>query len=230
MRKSKNFITLPVISIEDGQQLGYVKDLVINPIKTEISGLIVEQKGWFKEQKIIPYNKVQYIGDDALTIEKSSNVEKPANLPEIISLIKERNLIISSKVITETGLFLGFVNEFFVDETTGKITALEIKGPLINNLLHGHANMDIGYIRTIGHDILIAYENAQEGLNSVDDGLHNSINTLKETSNQLLHSTVKKTKKIGLKIKAYASRSPKESADDTPEASENDEILPPNNQ
>lgn len=207
MRKSKKFISMPVISLEDSQQVGFIKELVINPESMEIAGLVVEQKGWFKDQKIVPYGKVKSIGGDAVTIEKSSNVEKPANLPEIINLIKNKTLIVGAKVITENGVFMGYVDEFFVDETTGKITFLEIAGNLINTVIKGNVKLDINYIKNIGKEILIADARAEQQLKKSDGGLQDTFSGLKESTSSLLENTLQKTKILGKNIKEYTRRS-----------------------
>ena len=87
---------MPVISLAEGQQIGIVKALVINPLLKSITALMVEQKGWFKEQKYIPYSKVRSVGNDVLTIEYKSSLDKTVGLPEIMDLLKNKVDIIGA--------------------------------------------------------------------------------------------------------------------------------------
>ena len=48
MQKSKRFEAMPVISLEEGRQIGTVKGLVVDPAARKVAALIIEQKGWFK--------------------------------------------------------------------------------------------------------------------------------------------------------------------------------------
>lgn len=207
MRNSKKFIGLPVISLEDSLRVGIVRELVVNPVKKEISGLILEQKGWFKEQKIVPYNKVRNIGGDAITIEKSSSVEKPTNLPEIIDLMKNKTIISGAKVVTEEGINIGNVEEFNIDEKTGHITELEISGTFIEGLMKGSARLSISQIKTIGKEIIIAAEKAEDTLEKTEGGLNETLSNIKETTSNLLENTLLKTKQVSKNLKDYAKNS-----------------------
>jgi len=206
VQKSKTFINMPVVSLEDGQQVGFVKDIVVNPAKLEIAGLVVEQKGWFKEQKIIPYNKVFSIGGDAITIEKSSHVEKPANLPEIINLMKNKTLVTGSRVVTEDGAVLGRVDEFYVDEATGKMTGLDLSDTALKSIIKGKRQLDISFVKTIGKEILIACSKAGDHLIKTDGGLQENMNNIRESTANLLETTFTKAKKAGQNLREYTKK------------------------
>jgi uncharacterized protein YrrD len=135
MRKSKRFASMPVFSLEEGLQIGSVKELVVDPAGKRIAALVIEQKGWFKEQRFIPYHKVHSVGDDAITIEKTSGVQKAAGLPDIVRLLKDKVKIIGAKIVAENGNVLGFIDEYYVEVDTGNITGLEFSGSFINNVM-----------------------------------------------------------------------------------------------
>lgn len=196
MRRSRKFISMPIISIEEGQQIGTVKTIVIDPEKKEIAALIIEQRGWFKDQKVIPYSKVHSVGGDAITIEKYANVEKQTNLPNIVKLIKDKFELIGSKVVAENGSVLGYVDEFYVDLTNGKITTLEISGRFFEGLMQGKATLDTDYIKTVGKEVLIAVEGAENHLNQIEVGLKGTFKNIKDTSSNIWDSTIQKTKSV----------------------------------
>lgn len=229
MRESNKFIGLPVISLEDSLRVGIVRELVVDPVKKEISGLILEQKGWFKEQKIVPYNKVRNIGEDAITIEKSSSVEKPTNLPEIIDLIKNKTLITGAKVVTEEGINIGNVEEFSIEERTGHIMELEITGTFIEGLMKGTARLSINQVKTIGKEIIIAAEKAEDTLEKTDGGLNKTLLNFKETTSNLLENTLLKTKQVSKNLKDYAKNSlaKKAAKTDSPEEETHQEEISP---
>ncbi len=193
MRKSRKFISMSVISLEDGQQIGQVRGLVINPATKSVSALLVDQKKWFKEQKIIPFLKIRSIGDDAITIEKNSNIQRPANLPEMVSLLKEKVDLVGAKVIAENGTTLGFVDDYYIETSSGQIVNLEISGNFIDSLLKGKAHLSMEHIRTIGRKVLVAAEGAENYLEPLEGGIQETLRSLKETSAQLLETTWEKT-------------------------------------
>ncbi|MCL5935451.1 MAG: PRC-barrel domain-containing protein, partial [Firmicutes bacterium] len=181
--------------------IGSVRSLVVDPAKMEVAALIIEQRGWFREQKIIPYAKVKSIGSDAVTINQSSNVQKPISLPEMLKLIKERANPIGTKVIAENGTVIGTVDEFHIDEATGKITGLEVSGKLLESLYKGKAILPIDSVSTIGTDVIVVTNDAESNLQKIDGGLQETIQNIREGTSSILESTIQRTKEISRNIK-----------------------------
>lgn len=215
MKKSRKFISMPIVSLAEGMQIGSVRSLVVDPAKMEVAALIIDQRGWFREQKIIPYAKVKSIGSDAVTIDQSSNVQKPISLPELLKLIKERCNPVGTKVIAENGTVIGTVDEFYVDEATGKITGLEISGKLLESLYKGKAFLPVDSICTIGSDIIVVTNDAESHLEKIDGGLQETLHNIKEGTSSILESTIQRTKDISKNIKDKYEKKEKAKEKDT---------------
>ncbi|NPV74055.1 MAG: photosystem reaction center subunit H [Pelotomaculum sp.] len=200
MRKSKKFASMPVISLEEGRQIGTVKGLVVDPAAKKVAALIIEQKGWLKEHRYVPYNKIHSTGTDAITIEKTSGVEKAAGLPEIIKLLKEKVTVTGARLVAENGTVLGYVDEYYVDLDTGTIAGLEFSGNFLNSVIKGRAFLDIAYVRTLGKEVVVV---TNEGLNNIfklEGGLQETVKTIRESTGQLWENTVQKTREISTSI------------------------------
>lgn len=197
MRKSKRFESMPVISLEEGQQIGHVKSLVIDPAGKKVAALIIEQKGWFKEQRFIPYHKVKSAGSDAVTIEKTANVERATGLPDIVKLTREKVSIIGARLVAEDGTLLGHVDEYYVDLATGTIAGLEFSGNLLNNFIKGRAFLDTIYVRTLGKEVVIVTNEAMDNIFKLDGGLQETVKNIRESTGHLWENTVQKTKDLG---------------------------------
>ncbi len=200
MRKSKKFASMPVISLEEGQQVGVVKGLVVDPAEKKITALIIEQKGWFKEQRFIPYHKVHNIGEDAITIEKSSGVERAAGLPNIVKLLKEKVTINGARLVAENGTVLGHVDEYYIDAVTGTIAGLEFSGNFINGMVKGRAFLDIAFVRTFGKEVVIIRNEGIDNIFKLDGGLQETVKNIRESTGQFWENTVQKTKGLGVGI------------------------------
>ncbi|SHF39291.1 Uncharacterized protein YrrD, contains PRC-barrel domain [Desulforamulus putei DSM 12395] len=210
MRKSKKFIGMPVISLAEGQQMGTVKGLVVDPHQQKVAALIIEQKGWFSEQKFAPYGKVRSVGTDAITIDQSAVVEKGASLPDILKLYKDKVTVIGCKVIAENGSHLGEVDEYFVEETTGSIVGLEISGNLLNSIMKGKSFLDISFVRTIGKELVVASNEAMDNIVKIDGGLSETVKQIKDSTSHIWESTLQKTKELGSKTKELSSKTKEE--------------------
>ncbi|AET65817.1 hypothetical protein Desor_0059 [Desulfosporosinus orientis DSM 765] len=190
MKPSRKFLSLPIISLQEGQQLGYVKSLILDAGKKSLAAIVVDPKGFFKDQRIIPYSKVVSVGDDAITIDKESHVEKSSSIPELLDLVKEKLTIIGTKMVTESGKTLGTAEEYYVDPSTGKITQIEISGGRFEGIFNGKACISADYITTIGHDVIVIQKGSENALTVSDKGLSDTLkNFLHSTSNLASETT-----------------------------------------
>ncbi|MCL1790950.1 MAG: PRC-barrel domain-containing protein [Peptococcaceae bacterium] len=171
MFASRKILALPIFSLQEGQRIGHVRSLVINPNSKSVAALVVDPKGFFQDQRIIPFNRVSSIGEDAITVASGNQAEKAASLPNIMGLIKERTMVIGLRVVTDSGKTLGLVEEFYVDPETGNIMELEVSGGRIEGFFSGRFRLKIENIMTFGKDaVVIRHENleklvAYKGLN-----------------------------------------------------------------
>jgi len=189
MKPSKKFLSLPIISLQEGQQIGYVKSLILDAGSKALAAIIVDSKGFFKDQRIIPYSKVVSVGEDAITIDTQSHVEKTTSLPELLDLVREKLTIIGTKMVTETGKTLGIAEEYYVDPKTGKITQIEVSGGKIEGFLSGKAWISADYIKTIGHDVIITQQGSEDALTVADKGLTDSFKNLMHSTSNLASET-----------------------------------------
>lgn len=182
MLASKKFLSLPIISLKEGQQIGFVRNLVINPKTKSIVAFIVDPKGFFKEQRIIPFNRVVSLGENAITVSTQSQVEKATSLPDILELLKEKAGILGLKVITESGTTLGVTDEFYINPETGQIAGLDISEGKIEGLFNGKARLKAEDILTIGPDVIVVDSDCQSRLEIYNKGINESIKSIFHTA------------------------------------------------
>ncbi|MBF7082681.1 PRC-barrel domain-containing protein [Desulfallas sp. Bu1-1] len=206
MRKSKQFASMPVISLEEGKQVGTIKGLVINPGEKRVAALIVEQKGLFNDQKFVTYSKIRSVGEDAVTIHRGAFVQKGDNLPEIISLVKDKCKINGARIVTESGTLLGIVDDYYVDLTSGELVGMEFSGGYISGIFSGTAFLDIEHVLTIGKEMIVCSDEAVEKAVKLDGGLQDKLRSVKESTGQLWESTIQKSRELGSNVNKSFSR------------------------
>lgn len=185
MKPSRKFLSLPIISLQEGQQIGYVKSLILDAAKKSLAAIVVDPKGFFKDQRIIPYSKVVSVGEDAITIDKESHVEKTSNIPELLDLVKEKLSIIGTKMVTESGKTLGTADEYYIDPETGSITQIELSGGKLEGFFNGKAFVSANYVKTIGHDVIILQKGSENTLTVSEKGLTDTFKTLIHSTSHL---------------------------------------------
>lgn len=196
MLPSKKFLSLPIISLKEGQQIGFVRNLVIDPKAKAVAAFIVDPKGFFKEQRIIPFNRVVSIGENAVTVSTESQVEKATNLPDILELLKEKTAVIGIKIITASGKTLGQIEEFYIDPGDGAITCLDISDGKIDGLFNGKARLQAEDILTIGTDVVVVAKGCEERLEIFNKGIN-------ENFKSFIHVASSKAAEKGQKLNDY---------------------------
>ncbi|WP_449620011.1 PRC-barrel domain-containing protein [Robertmurraya sp. Marseille-Q9965] len=164
MKKSTQINGLPIISISDGNQVGKVKSLVINPDKGSVDFLTIEHEDFQVSVKAIPFKKVVGIGEYAVTVDSENAVIDLNEIPIANQLVNKKIKITNTKVMTRKGELIGEVTEFYVDQDSGQILGMQLK------LADKEVALASESVVTFGKDIIIVKEDvASYFLSSVEE-------------------------------------------------------------
>jgi len=125
MKKSAEILGLPIISITEGRELGMSKTLLIDAQNGKVAAITIEDDDWYRGVKLIPYESVIAIGEDAVTITNSENILSLDEAGDYEDLLTENIRVIGTKAITKSGRIQGKVTEVIIG-AGGKIEACEI--------------------------------------------------------------------------------------------------------
>ncbi len=125
MKKSVEILGLPIISITEGRELGVSKSLLIDAKNGVVAAITIEDEDWYRGVKLIPYESVIAIGEDAVTITHSENILKLEEAGDYERFLVENIRVIGTKAITKKGRIQGTVTEVFIGDG-GKIEQCEI--------------------------------------------------------------------------------------------------------
>ena len=128
MKKSVEILGLPIISITEGRELGMSKTLLIDAKNGKVAAITIEDEDWYRGVKLIPYESVIAIGDDAVTITNSENILKLDDAGDYETLLDENIRVIGTKAITKTRSIQGKISELFIGDD-GTIEKCEITAP-----------------------------------------------------------------------------------------------------
>lgn len=156
MKKSTEVTNLPIISISEGNQIGTVKSLIINPDKNSIDFLTIEQEDWQVSVKAIPFKKVIGVGEYAVTVEHEGATIDLNEIPIANQLLNKKITLIEARVMTRKGEMLGQVLEYFLNEDTGDLMGLFVKLP------NREVVISIDHVITLGKDLIIVNEHAKD--------------------------------------------------------------------
>ena len=128
MQKSVDILGLPVISITEGRELGMSKTLLIDAPNRVVAAVTIEDEDWYRGVKLIPYDNVIAVGEDAVTINNSENILTLDAAGDFETLLDDNIRVIGTKAITRTGVIQGNITEIFIGED-GSIEKCEITTP-----------------------------------------------------------------------------------------------------
>lgn len=181
MKTSKQIVGLPIISINDGKELGTVKSLVVNPEHGTIDFITVHHEDWQISVKAVPFKKVIGVGDFAVTIESETNIIDLTEIPIANTLVTKNIKISGARIMSKKGHLLGKVDEYLVNEDNGSIIALQL---VVAN--DEEVVLASEHVHTFGKDILIVNEDANENFFSNIDELFNG----KQIEEEVITSSV----------------------------------------
>ena len=128
MKKSVDILGLPVISITEGRELGMSKTLLIDAPNRVVAAITIEDEDWYRGVKLIPYDNVIAVGEDAVTINNSENILTLDAAGDFETLLDDNIRVIGTKAITRSGVIQGNITEIFIGED-GSIEKCEITEP-----------------------------------------------------------------------------------------------------
>ena len=128
MKKSVDILGLPVISITEGRELGMSKTLLIDAPNRIVAAITIEDEDWYRGVKLLPYDNVIAVGDDAVTINNSENILTLDAAGDFETLLDDNIRVIGTKAITRTGVIQGVISEIYIGKD-GSIEKCEITAP-----------------------------------------------------------------------------------------------------
>jgi uncharacterized protein YrrD len=145
---------LPVVSLNDGEELGKVIDILID--RTEIAGLIVDKNGWLNDHLYLLMKNIHSIGNNALIVEDENKLASyDKKKIQFFSLYRGSKNITGKILMSTEGEKLGLVEDVYFDEELGNIVGYEVTDGFIADLKEGKRVLKTTAPLTVGEEILV---------------------------------------------------------------------------
>lgn len=158
MKKSVEILGLPIISILEGKQVGIAKQLLIDKSLASVVAIAVEHPKWYQGVNVLAFSNIAKIGSSAITIMDSQALKLYSEFEEYETILCNNIRIIGTKVLTNTGSYIGVVQNYSID-TDGLVAVCEILTE-DNKLIQIHAEERDTF--TFGVDVTVVKEQAYE--------------------------------------------------------------------
>ncbi len=143
-----------VVSIESGQKLSEVKAVLIDYDNGKFIGLALKNK------TVIYAEDVAEFGKDAVMVRAEKELVPLKDNAKFEELIKSKIKIAGNKAVTRSGVELGEVKDFEVDEVEKKLAKIFVSIGFIKDLFKGELQITFDKIISIGRDAIIVKDAA----------------------------------------------------------------------
>ncbi|GEM_PF-2334253 len=194
---SRKVRALPVYSINEGVFLGSVRLLLIDPAAKQVVALLLERRRLAKEERILPFSAIISIGDDAITIQNSTDIQKKSAFVQYTRLLRQPIQPIGARCFTAGGNTLGRIDEYRFDCTSGKICGLEITA---DGLFKEKILINGSHIMAMSSHTVMLSDKCLDDYQVIDNSLLSSMETAKDKATAAARGTFEASKKISQNI------------------------------
>ncbi|MGH2708922.1 MAG: PRC-barrel domain-containing protein [Actinomycetota bacterium] len=121
LARATELIGMPVITIDGGEDIAEVKDVVFNPETNELLGFTLNKRGRFRGpmKQLLPWPRVSAVGRDAIMVGSDAAFGESADVPADLANPPPGHDVIGNAVVTDSGVQLAYVTD----------VVLEVGGP-----------------------------------------------------------------------------------------------------
>jgi uncharacterized protein YrrD len=107
---------LPVVTINGGEDVAEVRDLIYNPEAGRLVGLTLNKRGFLagRRREVLPATAIHAIGRDAVMVDSEESLVHPKEAPEEVGTASAERDVTGNEVLTEQGKGLGTVKDVVV--------------------------------------------------------------------------------------------------------------------
>jgi uncharacterized protein YrrD len=168
--KASEVVGRTVVAREGGQELGRIKDLVVDQAGKQVLGLIVSE-GLFKGVRVARWSSLQAIGPDSAILGSRDNVVRSSEIPEIQKVLGDKKTIRGLRLQTTEGKDLGKVEDLQFEETTGLVEGYILSGGLFADTVSGHSFLPTPFSIELGKDVAFIAPDAEPTIQQMSGGI-----------------------------------------------------------
>jgi uncharacterized protein YrrD len=121
---------LPVVTVNGGEDLAEVRDVIYSPQSGELVGLTLNQRGFLtgRRREVLPAAAIHAIGKDAVMVLDESALVDPDEAPDEVGHPAGGRNVLGNDVLTERGVSLGTVSDLvIVAGGSGTVVGYQVK-------------------------------------------------------------------------------------------------------
>lgn len=197
MRKGSDIIDKVVVTYDAGKKIERIKDLIFDQKRNQLLGFLVQEKGWFRDAKVIPLQEIQAIGLDAIIVNSQESIIEAHRVPAIKDILRQNIVLKGTRILTTEGLDLGGLVDLFFDEHSGLVEGYEVSGGVFADAYSGRSFVPAPETLKIGDDVAFVPPETAQMMAEQVGGIRGAVNATEdkfqdsaETANRRLQTAV----------------------------------------
>ncbi|EYB69742.1 PRC-barrel domain-containing protein [Deinococcus phoenicis] len=155
MIKGKELLGRNIVAIDTGERVESVHDLIFDHQANQLLGLLVDEGGWFRAARVVPFEAVRSFGEDAIMVDSAASVTTTREDGRLAEVLDSKTSLIGLTLLTTEGENLGKIADVYFDEQTGQVEGYEATGGLFSDMSSGRTFVPAPEAVQIGEDAAI---------------------------------------------------------------------------
>lgn len=157
MRKAMDVVGLPVVSLETGEEIGVIRDILVDSETWLVLGVLLSEQGWFQSGTYIPYDRIHAVGESCLTVSGEDAITSLEQLaaPEPAGIVTGKGKLKGKSVISVSGDLLGRLEDVYFSADWEKIVGYELSNGWLADVTEGRKRLSVPPSVIIGEENLI---------------------------------------------------------------------------
>ncbi|RJF71387.1 photosystem reaction center subunit H [Deinococcus cavernae] len=189
MIKGKEILGRNIVAISTGEKVDSVRDVVFDHQGNQVLAFLVDEGGWFRAAKAVPFERVRSIGEHAIMIASADDVTSSRDDGRLADALESKTSLLGMTLLTTDGQNLGKIADVYFDENTGRVVGYEATGGLFADLSSGRAFIPAPSDVQIGADAAIVPLSVAAAMKENPGGLKGAIKTAGDAVTGAVHHT-----------------------------------------
>lgn len=188
MIKGKEILGKNIVAISTGQRVDSVRDVIFDHQANQVLGLLVDEGGWFRAARVVPFEHIRSFGEDAIMIGDVGDLTTTREDGRLAEVLESKTNLIGMTLLTTDGQDLGKIADVLFDEHSGRVEGYEATGGLFSDLSNGRTFVPAPGSVQIGTDTAIVPVEVASAMREQESNLKGAVQqTIQSSSTEARH-------------------------------------------
>jgi len=154
-RVAQSLKDFQIISITNGQKIGKVQDVLVDPARTRLAGIVVSSGSLLSRKSlVIPRDKVVVWGEDVILVENPDVLQPKGKLDGLEDWLSASNNLKGMEVISTDGTKIAEIKDVVIN-ADAQLVGYDLNQVFIEGSINKSKRIAVKATKSLGPDVLI---------------------------------------------------------------------------